>query len=213
VTKTLAAPLVLLALGGAVGRAAPPARAPRLAYAPEQRVAHIRATLEAVRGAGPVALAQAGEYTRVLTHGACASSVERLKVECLMSAARRYCAGRAAGSSRACPLYMDIVLANALAEEQLLPPARRYQLMRAHKDWRRALAVDLRRTRGALAVDFRLRSAEAPHDGDDADAARLARDIDRYCRETSDESGLAVPTCVASLVWFLGASELDEASR
>jgi hypothetical protein len=193
----------LIALGLLVW-AAPVEAAPRAAapsYRSDARVQHIRAALAAVRAASATQLQQQSEYARVLVHGACASGLGRLKVECLMTAARRYC--RASASREACALTMDIVLSNALADEQLIAPERRYQLMRAHKDWRRALAAELRRTQGELAVDFRLQAGAAAAD------ARAAESIDRYCLTTSDRTGLAVPTCVASLVWFLSTNASD----
>jgi hypothetical protein len=181
-----------VALLARVGQAAPAET-----HAVERRVAHIRAALAALGHAKRDALEQATEYARVLSRGACSSAVERLKVECLMTAARRWCHKRSDADAGGCPLYMDVVLATVLADEQLIAPERRYQIMRTHKDYRRALAGELRRLRGALAVDFRLRTGEA------SDDQTLARNIDHYCLTTSDETNLAVPTCVSSLVWFI----------
>ena len=179
----------------AVMLVAGPARsAPTETHGTAQRIAHILASLVALDQVPAEALAQGAEYARVLVRGACASATERLKVECLMTAARRYCHKR---SEAGCGVYMDVVLSNVLADEQLLTTERRYQIMRTHKDYRRAIADELRRLRGALAVDFRLRTGEA---GDDA---TLARNIDHFCLTTSDETNLAVPTCVSSLVWFI----------
>jgi hypothetical protein len=186
--RRAAALIVIVLLAGSARSA------PTETHGTAQRIAHILAALEAVEKAPADALSQGAEYARVLLRGACASGVERLKVECLMTAARRYCHKR---SDAGCGVYMDVVLSNVLADEQLLTPDRRYQIMRANKDYRRAIAEELRRLRGALAVDFRLRTGEADDD------ATLARNIDHYCLTTSDETNLAVPTCVSSLVWFI----------
>ena len=69
--------------------------------------------------------------------------------------------------------------------------------MRANRDWRHALAAELRRAEGALAVDFHLR------EGDAADNAALARKIDHFCLVSSDDTNLAWQTCAATLVWFV----------
>ncbi|MGZ3442390.1 MAG: hypothetical protein ACXVDD_22875, partial [Polyangia bacterium] len=53
----------------------------------ELRVAHIEAALGALRQTPPAALQQQNDYAHVLGRGACSSSVQRLKVECLMTAA------------------------------------------------------------------------------------------------------------------------------
>ena len=68
---------------------------------------------------------------------------------------------------------MDVVVSNVLADERLIPPETRYAIMRDNKDYRRALAHELWRIQGLLAVDFRLRM------GDAGDPATTAANIDR----------------------------------
>jgi len=164
----------------------------------DQRQAQIARALAAVRQTPAATLEQQTNYAHVLARGACASSVERLQVECLMTAARRFCRGKAAGEAQRCQDGMDVILSNLLGEAQLFPLDKRYQIMTREKDYRRALAHELRRIQGALAVDLRLRM------GDGGDDARLAANIDGYCLATGDEHDLAWPTCVSSLVWFIG---------
>jgi hypothetical protein len=159
----------------------------------DQRQAAIARSLAAVRQTPPATLEQETNYAHVLARGACASSVERLQVECLMTAARRFCRGKPG-----CQDGMDVILSNLLGEAQLIPLDKRYQIMTREKDYRRALAHELRRIQGALAVDLRLRM------GDGGDDTHLAANIDRYCLATGDEHDLAWPTCVSSLVWFIG---------
>jgi hypothetical protein len=170
----------------------------------DQRVAHIQRALQSVQSTPPDALRQANEYARALARGACSSSVQRLKVECLMTAARRWC--RNQSDAQRCAASMDVILSNVLGEAQLVPTDKRYQIMTRSKDYRRELAREIRRIQGALAVDFRLRMGDA--DGD----AQLAERMDQYCLASADETGLAWQTCVASLVWFI-ASERGTESR
>jgi hypothetical protein len=200
VSRAAAAAVVRLAapVAAIVLLAASAAAEPHGTHRADQRVAHIKVALESVRAASSDALDQANEYARVLVRGACASGVQRLKVECLMTAARRYCRNRGEAEARRCQLYMDVIASNVLADEQLISPEKRYQIMRAYKDYRRELAHELRRIQGALAVDFRLRMGEA----EDADS--MAKNIDQYCLTTADETNLAWQTCVSSLVWFIG---------
>lgn len=163
-------------------------------YARAQRVAYLEAALEAVRGARPELLTQGAEYAGVMERGACASPAVRLKVECLMTAARKFCKGKEAS----CPAVMDVVVSNALAEGQLVSTERRYDIMREHRDWRAELARELRRLQGSLAVDFKLRTAGAPA------ADSLGSRIDGYCVAAADKSHLAWQVCASSLVWFIG---------
>ena len=198
--------LVLALVLTAVSRSQVRAQAPATHRA-ELRVAHIGKALAAVRQTPPDQLRRQNEYARALSHGACSSSVQRLKVECLMTASRRWCRNQGGAEAQRCQSGMDIVLSNLLGEAQLIPTEKRYQIMSHHHDYRRELARELRRIVGALAVDFRLRMGETDDD------AQLARRIDQYCLATADETNLAWQTCVASLVWFIGSDGGTQESR
>jgi hypothetical protein len=181
-----------MVLAGAAAHAAPTET-----HRAELRAAHLAALLEAVRATPPATLAHAVEYARVLDRGQCAAPSERLEVECLMAAARRYC--KSSGGAR-CNATLDVIISNVLADKQLIPPIRRYELMKGAKDPRLALERELRRIQGALAVDFRLRMGESGPSDDDAE---LARRIDRYCVSSADATSLPWQACASSLVWFL----------
>jgi hypothetical protein len=172
-------------------------------YRADLRVGYLRAALETVRETPRDTLDRAFEYARVLDRGACSSAVIRLKVECLMTAAARYCKNKKAADAKRCPTYMDLAASSVLAERQLITTDRRYEILRRHRDPRRALMADLRRVQGALAVDFRLRMGAAG-DGDDA---TLAKNIDRYCVLTADSTSYSWQACTSSLVVFIGARQ------
>jgi hypothetical protein len=161
------------------------------------RVAHLGAALEAVQQAPSALLSQASEYASAMERGACASGVLRLKVECLMTAARKFCKGREAS----CPFLMDIVVSNVLAESHFVPAERKYEIMKNHRDYRAEVAREIRRIQGGLAMDFRLRSMDAPPD------QSLPARIDSYCVATADKSNLSWQACASSLVWFIGTAE------
>jgi hypothetical protein len=171
------------------------AEPPRL-YRAESRVAHIKLAVTAVSQATPEMLHAGFDYARAMERGACSAGAVRLRVECLLVAMQRYCNERAATDS-GCPLYMDIVAGNILADARLIPPDKRYQIVRANIDYRPALARELHRIQGEMAVDFRL------HEGDVSEAGALATSIDRYCLASADKTKLSYPICVASLVWFI----------
>lgn len=168
---------------------------PAHTYDAAHRAAHLEAALNAVRAASPAFLSQAYEYASAMERGACSSGVERLKVECLMTAARRFCKPKDAG----CPLVMDVVVSNVLAEAHFVPTERRYEIMKEHRDYRAEVARELRRIQGALAVDFQLRGAEAP-------ARPLPAQIDAYCVTAADKTHLSWQACAASLVWFIATA-------
>jgi hypothetical protein len=175
----------------------------------DRRVAYLAQALQAVRETPREQLDRATEYARVLDRGACSSATMRLKVECLMTAAQKYCKSKKAGDAHRCPIYMDVAVSNVLADRQLIPIDRRYELMRRFRDPRKELAREVRQTQGALAVDFRLRMGEHADDNDDI----LAKNIDRYCVQTADTTSLAWQACSSSLVWFIGTRQGQGGSR
>jgi hypothetical protein len=166
-------------------------------YRPPARVAHIQEALTALHAAPPAALQQGVDYARTLSRGACSAGVDRLRVECMMVATRRYCHDRGEADAQRCAAYMDVVVSNVLADERLIPPDKRYEIVRENVDYRAALALELRRIQGTLAVDFRLRTGDAEDDG------ALAAKIDGYCLASTDETKFSYQTCVSSLAWFI----------
>ena len=165
-------------------------------YRADARVATIEHALAAIAETPAPILQQSVERARALARGACSAGAERLRVECMIVAAQRYCRESTALDAR-CPVYMDIVVSNVLADERLIPLDRRYAIVRANADYRAALATELRRVQAELAVDFRL------HTGRLEGRSDLAAGIDRYCRATAEETRFPYPTCVSSLVWTI----------
>jgi len=159
----------------------------------ELRVAYLERALGALRATPPAALAQASEYVHVLGRSTCASGVERLKVECLMTASRLYCK-KSGDDKQRCQLDMDVIVSRLLGDAALISTDKRYQMMTRTKDYRRELARESRRLAGALAVEFRLQMGDAAND------AELARKLDQYCLDQND---MPWQTCASSLLWFI----------
>jgi hypothetical protein len=169
------------------------------AYAPDVRVAHLLSVINAVQITSRDVLIQAYQYGAVYERGACSSSSERLRAECLMTAAKRFCQKRPKEEWPSCVLYSDMVVSNLLAEKRLVSNDKRYEIMKRTREWRHEVVREIRRAQGALAVDYRLRMGEA------TDAPTLARNIDAFCLQTADATGLSWQVCASSLLWFIGA--------
>lgn len=174
-------------------------------YRATERVAYLERALAALRATPADALAQAVHYAEVMSRSSCASEVERLEVECLMTASRQYCKKRG-GDAQRCAVALDVIVAKLLGDAQLISTEQRYQIMSRSKDYRRELERESRRLAGALAVDFRLRMGEAASD------AELAQKLDRYCLAASDDNAIPWQSCVASLAWFI-VSETNGSGR
>ena len=163
-------------------------------YDASQRVAYLEVALEAVAKTPAREQGDAHEFVAAMERGACSASAIRLKTECLMTAARRFCKGKEA----LCPALMDVVISNVLAEAGFVSADRRYEIMKTHRDWHAEVAREIRRIQGSVAVDFRLRPR--------APGASLASRINDYCVAAADKSNLSWQTCASTLVWFIGST-------
>jgi hypothetical protein len=157
--------------------------------AASDRIATISAAAHAVSSAPPEQRRQVEEMVRSFDQRGCSSSIEQLRIDCLVARAREFCQSQRDGS--ACRKLFDVVTANLLAENYFISHERRFELLRDGSDPRRLIDAEVRRGRGALALDFRLRMKDLS-----------AANIDRYCRATADENGLPWQACVSTLVWF-----------
>ena len=183
---------LLLAASTRVG-----ATEPQKPYRMDARVAYIRGTLSALTETPPADLEREIDFARALERGACSAGPYRLRVECLLVAMKRYCHERTDAEAQRCPRTMDVIASNILADERLIPPEKRYQIIRENQDYRPALARELLRIQGTLAVDFRLQT------GDAEDLDTMAANIDHYCLASKGETKLSYQTCASSLVWFI----------
>lgn len=171
---------------------------PAATYQPEARVEYLKGALEAVRATPPKTREQAYKAVVTLEATTCASQFDRLKVECLMSSAAKWCKKRPKAEAASCPLLMDVVIGNVLAEKEHLTRAQRYEIMRAHKDYRSEVARQIRRIQASIAADFELRTG--------VEAFPIPARIDRYCLARADESDLSWQSCSSVLVWFIGTA-------
>jgi hypothetical protein len=177
--------------------ARPPPGTPGATYEASARQPYLQAALLAVREARPAVLEQAYSYLSAMERGACAAgNNERLHSDCLITAARRFCrtGGKPEGSR--CPLFMDVIASNVMAERELISEEQRYAMMQKTKDYRQELLRQMKRLQGSLAVELGLSAG--------VQGASEAGEIDRYCLATADKSRLSWQSCAAALVWFIG---------
>ena len=181
---------------------------PRVLYDADHRVAHVRSALWAVRSTSPRDREHARAYMTAMERGACSSSSERLRVECLMTAARRYCRGKRAARDT-CLRVLDVAMSNALNERSIISTSRRYELMQQGGSVRTALRQEADRIHAGWVVDFHL--AHGGPDGCGAgDDECTAAAIDAFCLRAGDAYDQSWQACVGALVWAMGGS--DEAA-
>lgn len=171
-----------------------------LAYTAEERAARLEMLIDSVKRTSPAELMQAYRHTSNAERGACGAANQRLRVECLVTSAKRYCANQAAE----CAAYQDVIVSLVLSEQALVSETRRFELMQNVRGWRRDVAREVQRQQATLAAHMRL-AARGRLDTTPA----LARAIDGYCASSAFETGLSWQICAASLVWFTSARNID----
>jgi hypothetical protein len=211
---------IALALAAVIGGASPPVAAAAGSAAPrgasseprakaqgasspfshERRVAYLRDALDTLRSTDAKSLARARSHITTMKRSACSSPFERLRVECIMTVARRYCQDHDARPG--CRVYADVIASNALAEDHFIPAAQRYLLLQQSRDPRAAIDRELARLTSELAVDLRLSGGGCAA----SDTGCLAASIDRFCSASSDERNLPWQSCAGALVWFIGTT-------
>jgi hypothetical protein len=174
-----------------------------LAYAPGDRTAYLSGAIDALRAADSAKVGDASSYLRTMDRNKCRSAFRRLRVQCLIQAAAKNCRGLEAERQQQCTLYSDIIVTTVLAEQQLIPEERRFEIMQNHSDYRAAFRVEVRRIYGSLAAGFRLSQHYRCKPGD---TGCLAQAIDAYCIDQADRQNLAWQHCAAGLVWFIGTA-------
>jgi hypothetical protein len=190
--------LRLLGLAGLLAVSTGGAAEPPRPYAASARAAYLKDVLSALKAAPPSELKQGLEYARAMEQGACSAGAERLRVDCLVVAVRRYCHDHPGESGQRCPFLMDAVVSRVLAEAELIPTDERYRIVRENEDYRPALAREIHRIQGTLAVQLRLREGLR-----EEDLGALAAGIDHFCLSYADETRLSYQTCAVSLAWFI----------
>ncbi len=93
-------------------------------YDEASRIAYVRQALGIVTETEATVLAQTYDYVSQMERNACNAQYDRLRVECLMAASRRWCKARKGKvDPGACVVWSDVVVTAALAEKQLVPAA------------------------------------------------------------------------------------------
>jgi hypothetical protein len=175
---------------------AAPARAAR-PYARPARIAYLADALAAVRALGPAGRRALEDELQQGARRRCRGDQGEPSAACLVGLARARCAAEPAPRQPACHLAADVVLANRLAEPEMVDEATRARFVGQGADYREAMRAELSIRRANLAAEFAL--AEPGPDGE------LPARVDRFCARR--DRPLAWQRCVAALVWTIGSYE------
>ena len=175
-------------------------------YLEGNRVQYIEKALKAFQDTKLQNIINTYRYINVVERNNCRSTLSDLKVECLLSFARKNCGtyGKEKLKSN-CELYSDIIVVNKLSESVFIKRSERYRVTRHIKeDFRTALANRLQQKYGKLVTDFYLTEWS---DCDNKDLGCLAKGLDQFCLDYTNARSLSWQYCTSASLWFIGTSK------
>ena len=177
-------------------------------YLKENRVQYIEKALKAFQDTKLQNIVNTYRYINVVERNNCRSTLSDLKVECLLSFARKNCNAYNRQEARAnCELYSDIIIVNKLSESVFIKRSERYRVTRNSKDdFRTALTNRLQQKYGNLVTDFYLATSS---ECDKEDMKCLAQGLDQFCLDYTNSKSLSWQYCTSASLWFIGTSKLD----
>jgi hypothetical protein len=177
-------------------------------YLQQNRVAYITGVLRAFSETKLHDLLNTNSYINVVEKNNCRSSMSDLKVECLLSYARKNCEATASIQLRgSCELYSDIVVVNKLSENVFIKRTERYHMLKnTSDDYRTAMASRLSQKYARIVTTFSLTEGS---DCDNADFDCLARGLDQFCLDYTNTQSLSWQYCMSASLWFIGTSKKD----
>jgi len=175
-------------------------------YLDENRVAYVERALEAFRQTKLQKIMNTYRYINVVERNNCRSTLSDLKVQCLLSFARKNCSAlNGVKQKENCKLYSDIVVVNKLSEHAFINRSERYHVTRnSGDDFRTALTNRLQQKYGNLVTDFFL-TPRSNCEKDDLEC--LATGLDQFCLDYTNAKNLSWQYCVSASVWFIGTSK------
>lgn len=177
-------------------------------YLKDNRVAYVENVLQAFRQTKLQKIFNTFSYINAVEKNNCRSTLSDLKVQCLLSFARKNCS--AAGSARLqeiCELYSDIIVVNKLSEHVFISRSERYHLTRnSNLDFRTVLTNRLRQKYGKLVTQYTLTSwSDCKKD----DLKCVAAGLDQFCLDYTNSNSLSWQYCMSASLWFIGTSKQD----
>ena len=175
-------------------------------YLQESRVKYIESALKAFQDTKLQNLTNTFRYINVVERNNCRSSLSDLKVECLLSFARKNCSTYRKSKLREnCELYSDIIVVNKLSESVFIKRSERYHVTKnTRDDFRTALLNRLHQKYGKLVTHFYLSGGS---ECDNKDRQCLAQTLDQFCLDYTNSKSLSWQYCTSAALWFIGTSK------
>jgi len=178
------------------------------AFDKKNRIKYIDSSLQALKEEEPKTVLDVYQYITYINRTMCRSSIESLKINCLLSAAKSNCREKSSDLlKKRCNFYSDIIVINKLSEKKFISRRERYRMMKHSKGYRKTLLKELNRRYASVATDFSLtKRSKCGHD----DFSCLAKGINQFCIGYADFKDLSWQYCVGALTWFIGTTKKIE---
>ena len=175
------------------------------AYDRKNRIKYIESSLHALKKEDLKSVLDVVQYIAYIDRTMCRSSIESLKINCLLSAAKSNCREKSSDLlKKRCNFYSDIIVINKLSERKFISRRERYRMMKHSKNYRKTLLKELNRRYASVATDFSLtKRSKCGHD----DFNCLAKGINQFCLGYADFKDLSWQYCVGALTWFIGTTK------
>ncbi len=176
------------------------ARGWALNYDADRREAYIESALASLYGVKVTTLWNSYKYLTTVERNECHSGIDRLKVTCLIEAAKRGCSHLSGAAKSSCLLYSDVILINKLGEDKMISPRERYSIMMEAGDYRGRFIQEITYLYATLATEYGL-SKENQCEVNDLRC--FGRSINQFCVSYGSRNDLSWQYCVGGLLWFI----------
>ena len=171
-------------------------------YNPENRQAYVAEALEAMWSTQTQSLENVFSYMSVVEKNQCRSSIERLKLDCLIEAAKQNCKSIGRKHKKNCAHYSDISVINKMGENSFLPLRKKYKIMKNFKDFQKQIHSEVLNEYSKVALEFSF--SKHSQCKKTRDTKCLATGMDKFCLIYGDKKDLSWQYCVGAIVWIIG---------
>lgn len=168
-------------------------------YSRKERKAYIQSSLEAMLAQTRDQLDDEVRYIRNSGRRSCKSSVQQIKIQCLIDLARSNCSKKK--NHQACILVADVAVANMIEEDNFITRRDLIRVLRQARGAKDQMMVTLMGRYGRLAIDFLEGYGQ---DCSPTDNACLAETIESFCSGKTNTAFMSWQGCTSALIWFIG---------
>ena len=175
-------------------------------YNENDRVDYIEKVMLAFQSTNSHILNNTKKYIDVVERNNCRTSLENLKVQCLLTYAENNCKElRNEKARNHCELYSDIMITNKMSEDSFIDTSERYRILKkSHQDYRTTINNRLSQKYARITTQFVLSPLS---ECKAKDIHCLSRGLDQFCLNYTNSQDISWQYCISASVWLIGTSK------